>query len=485
MEGGQGCLVGLKSVSKSKYKENHPKTYKCCKLSHRGGNLERFIIGRQFLVVLVIFLINMMGESIPGSNPLSLPRWVASVFLDNSLAIILTTIMVGQLPAQVTSSTSMLDFISNYAMLATIYTALFIELSGVLHSVYLVQMAFNRLSKKTYDVKEPVTSSPRTALRAVAYWVRVVFSLVVLSLAFAVTIKALLLGKSGMWAGVGPIVSIVVFFVLLSLAGVMEGMQIAAFALMNMPDEQLMKESPMAHANCQLIFEGKSLQSFLIGRQIFVASLMFIAARVATIRLDENDANIFGVSDSLQSFLDTGLLGAVILTIFGSLIWRIVASSYPVQFMANPFMLVIIRACFALEATGVCSASWLIAIAIKSVFRLKPDHVYLGDDIGVGEDEETQAKANETENEPKRRALFASQRSLKDSVILSSKELSTDNMGFENIDAMVEKLESSVMRSGRMSAVLTTEDIEGLMEELGGEKVEDDESIQEGWYYVM
>ena len=153
--------------------------------------------------------------------------------------------------------------------------------------------------------------------------------------------------------------------------------------------------------------------------------------------------------------------------------------------MANPFMLVIIRACFALEATGVCSASWLIAIAIKSVFRLKPDHVYLGDDIGVGEDEETQAKANETENEPKRRALFASQRSLKDSVILSSKELSTDNMGFENIDAMVEKLESSVMRSGRMSAVLTTEDIEGLMEELGGEKVEDDESIQEGWYYVM
>ena len=62
MEGGQGCLVGLKPISNTKYRISHPKSYHSCQLAHTNDNLERFIIGRQFLVVLVIFCINIMGE---------------------------------------------------------------------------------------------------------------------------------------------------------------------------------------------------------------------------------------------------------------------------------------------------------------------------------------------------------------------------------------------------------------------------------------
>ena len=56
MEGGQGALVGLQPVESSKYEHSHPLAFKNTSIVHRGDNMERFIVGRQFLVVLVVFV---------------------------------------------------------------------------------------------------------------------------------------------------------------------------------------------------------------------------------------------------------------------------------------------------------------------------------------------------------------------------------------------------------------------------------------------
>ena len=201
------------------------------------------------------------------------------------------------------------------------------------------------------------------------------FSSAVLSFALAVTIQALLKEQSGMWEGVPSSVSIVIFFVLLCVVGLMEGMQIAAFALINMSDEELQTHK-VAYSNCKLMFSG-NLQAFLIGRQIFAAALMFIVARIATIDIPSGEENIFGVSNGFQNFLDTGLLGAVVLTIVGSLVWRIIASSYPLAFMSNPAIFVIIKICFMLEKTGICSSAWVLARFHKVLVGYQPDEVYL------------------------------------------------------------------------------------------------------------
>ena len=198
----------------------------------------------------------------------------------------------------------------------------------------------------------------------------------ILSFALAVTLQALVKEQSGMWEGVPASASIVIFFVLLCVVGLMEGMQIAAFALINMSDEELQTHK-VAYSNCKLIFSGQNLQSFLIGRQIFAASLMFIVARIATIAIPAGEENIFGLSNGFQSFFDTGLLGAVVLTIIGSLVWRIIASSYPLAFMSNPAIYVIIRVCLLLEAIGICSSSWVLARFHKSLVGYQPDEVYL------------------------------------------------------------------------------------------------------------
>jgi len=111
-----------------------------------GDNMERFIVGRQFLVVLLVFVLNLMASSVANASVLGLPDIVGEVFLTSGLAVILVTIMIGQLTAQVNASYCMLDFLNNYFVLFTTYISLCIEWTGLLHSVYLIQMLFSRLT---------------------------------------------------------------------------------------------------------------------------------------------------------------------------------------------------------------------------------------------------------------------------------------------------------------------------------------------------
>jgi len=372
IEGGQGALVGLQATEKDLYRDSHKITILNTNLIHKGDNLERFIIGRQFLNVVVIFLINMCGKALENADPLNLPKEFNLVFLKNGAAMIIVTIVLGQLTSQVNAAVSMLDFINNYFMTFTSYVSLFIEFSGLLHSVYLFQTFFSKVSGKPIESNEP----SRNIAQNLFFWGRVLISMTILGIALAVTLYTLFSGLSGMWNGVPPVVSVFIFFLLMCVLGMLEGMQIAAFALINMNVEELSQRN-IAHTNCNLMFTGQNLQAFLIGRQIFVASIIFIVARIAALDIGDSD-NIFGVNDSLQKFFNTGFLGALILTIIGSLAWRIVASSFPLTFMSNPFIYIIICICLFLETTGICSACWVFARLHKKIVNYQPDKVYIG-----------------------------------------------------------------------------------------------------------
>lgn len=241
-----------------------------------------------------------------------------------------------------------------------------------------------------------MTQPPRNALKKVWFWFRVLESLLILSFALAVTIKAILDGKSGIWKGTPAAAAIVIFFILMCIVGLMEGMQIAAFALVKLPDEVLQTYG-FAYKNCKLMFSGSNFQAFLIGRQIFVAALMFIVARIATVNVKKGEPTIFGVSEGFQNFINTGLLGSVILTIIGSLAWRIIASSFPVAFMSNPLIYVILRITLFLDMIGIASASWLLALINKQVVNYKRDEEYIGhlqaNDLALEQEETAEAKA--------------------------------------------------------------------------------------------
>lgn len=375
MEGGQGCLVGLQGVDKDKYKDSHRVTLKNTNIAHSGNNMQRFIVGRQFLVVLVVFIINLCGSPLPGSEVLGLPDPIAAVFVDSGVSLILITVILGQLTAQVNAASCMLDFINSYFMVYFVTcVSMAIEMSGLLHCVYLVQILFYKISGTTIQTNEP----PRTTIQAIFFWGRAIFSLAVLAFAFAVTLAALFDGKTTSWKSVPGVVSVILLFILMCIAGLMEGMQIALFAVVNLPEEEV-AQYKMAKASCRLAFSGNNLQAFLIGRQIFVTLCTFVIARLTTldVRVGAGE-NIFGVPDGVQIFFNTGLLGAIITTVVGSLAWRIIAASFPVAFLSNPLVYLILRLCLVLEASGICSAAWLLALINKQMFGYQPDVTYVG-----------------------------------------------------------------------------------------------------------
>lgn len=288
-----------------------------------------------------------------------------------------------------------IDYLTNRSlfqfMLFTTYVSLAIEFSGLLHAVYLVQFIFSKIAGTPIDTNEP----PRSNWSSMFFWGRVLVSVAALSFAFAVTLSALFHGKTTMYSGVPEWASVLTLFILMAFVGLMEGMQIALFAVVNLPGEEL-ENHKLAAKTCELVFRGTNLQAFLIGRQIFATICTFVIARITSIDVDEGVDTIFGMPRSLQNFFNTGLLGALITTVVGSLAWRVIAASFPVAFLSNPLVFLIVRLCLILEALGVCEAAWLLAWIQKKIIGYQQDAVYIGSKPATDEVETDPEEATAT-----------------------------------------------------------------------------------------
>jgi silicon transporter len=386
VEGGQASFVGLAPVNKELYKDSHKIAYKCSVIVHTGDSLDRYLMGRQFMVLFIVFITNLCGAPVADAQLWGLPKWLTNMFLVTGLAMIFFTAMVGQLNSQVNASRCMLDYVNTYMNLFTLYVAMAIEFSGIMHASYLVAIFVAWCAGKPIESKE----APRSAAQAIFFYGRCIMSVVILLFSFAVTLAALFDGKTTMWDGVPEAVSVILFFVLMSVVGLLEGMQIAFFAVAKIPKSER-GDSYFAKKTCDLLFKGhgRNLPGFMIGRQLCVVSCFFIIARVTTISIAEGEENIFGVSDGLQNFFNTGLLGAVITTIVGSISWQLVASAFPIAFLSNPFTYIFLNICLFLEATGVCSGAWVLAWIHRNIAGFQFDEAH------IGTAEERAAKGNE------------------------------------------------------------------------------------------
>ena len=376
VEGGQASLVGLAPVNRDLYKESHPIAHKCTGISHTGDNLDRYLLGRQFMVVFIVFTVNQSGNPIADAELWGLPQIVLDIFLGSGLAMILLTTMVGQLNSQVNASHCMLDYLNTWSNYLTIVVARMIEASGLVHASYLIQIAVAALAGKPVESKE----APRTDVQNIFFFGRCFMSLGILIFAFTVTLVALFNGQTTMWDGVPNGIAVVVFFLLMSVVGMLEGMQIAFFAVSRIPEDER-GNSFFAKKVCEILFWGEShnLAGFMIGRQLCVVSCMFFIARVTSLDIDpEVDDTIFGVSPGVQEFFNLGFLGALITTIVASIAWQLVASAFPIAFLSNPFTYILLRLCLFLEATGICNGAYVIAWIHAKVAGFQRDEVYIG-----------------------------------------------------------------------------------------------------------
>merc|ERR1719276_578259 len=375
IEGGQGSLVGLAPVNKELYKDSHPLAYKCTSITNTGDNLDRYLLGRQLMVVIVVFCVNMSGGPIGGATLWGLPDWIINIFMETGLAMILFTCNIGQLQSQVNASLHMLDYLDNYFGLFTLWVAMAIEFSGLLHASYLIQLLVGKMAGQPIESNEP----PRSGGASLFFWVRCMISLAILCFCLAVTVDALFSGQTTMWDGVPPIVAFIIFLILMSVVGMLEGMQIAFFAVAKIPASER-GDSVWALKTCNLLYsgEGNNLPGFMVGRQLCVVSCMLFIARVTSVSIEDGETNIFDANEGLQNLFNTGLLGAFITTIVASISWQLVASAFPIAFLSSPITYILLRWCLLLESTGICAGAWVIAAIHKSIAGFQRDEVYIG-----------------------------------------------------------------------------------------------------------
>jgi hypothetical protein len=250
-----------------------------------------------------------------------------------------------------------------------------IEFSGLLHTSYVIQHIVAQLAGKPMESNEP----PRTVTMKAFFYGRCIMSIVILIFAFAVTLTALFQGKSNMWDSVPPVVSVIIFAVLLCVVGLLEGSQIAYFAVAKLQKSER-GSSIWALKTCEILFKNNNhnLAAFMIGRQLCVVSCMFFIARITSVDIEDGEDNIFGVSDSIQAIFDTGVLGAICVAIVGSISWRLIASAFPIPFLANPITYILLRFCLLLEMSGVLHGAYVLAAIHKKIAGFQRDEVYIG-----------------------------------------------------------------------------------------------------------
>jgi Silicon transporter len=379
IEGSQASIVGLAPINRELYKTSHPIAYKCSLVCHKGDNLQRYLLGRQFMVVLVVFIINNAGSPLEGAELWNYPEVLSTIFLASGLAMIFYTVMFGQLSSEVNASLCMLDYLNNYFGLFTVYAALALEWTGIVHAGYLIQMIVCKISNTEYETNEP----PKTGLTLVWFWFRVLFSVVALIFAFAVTLTALFQGKTTMWSGVPPAASVVLFFALMALVGLLEATQISYFAVAKLRVAER-GSNWFAKKTCDRLYAGKdgqpgvNLPGYMIGRQLCVVSCMFFVAKVTSTNVAPGEPTIFGVSEGMQAFFNTGLLGALITTIVGSIAWRLAGSAFPIFFLSTPPAWVMLEVCLGLEASGLLNGAWVMGWIHKRIAGFQRDEVYIG-----------------------------------------------------------------------------------------------------------
>ena len=375
VEGTQGSFVGLAPINPDIYKKSHPLAYICNYVMTTGDNLDRYLMGRQFMVCCIVFVINMSAGPAGDIELWGLPEGVKTAFFGVGLAMIFFTAMIGQLNSQVNASVCMLDYCDNYFAMFTMWVAMLIEFTGLLHASYVIQYLVTKCAGAEMQSNE----GPRSFFMNIFYWARCLVSLAICGFCGFVTIYALFTGQTTIWEGIPPIVSFIIFIVLLSVVGMLEGMQIAFFACAKLRAEER-GSSKFAKMTAQLLFKGNgnNLPGFMIGRQLTVVSCMFFVARVTSIKMKEGAGNMFGVSDGTQKLFDTGLLGALFLTIVGSIAWQLVASAFPIAFMANPLTYILLRIALFIEMTGICNGAWVLAYIHARLAGFQRDEVYIG-----------------------------------------------------------------------------------------------------------
>jgi hypothetical protein len=384
LEGCQISYVGLQGIDMEKHKDEYPRAYAQMKVITRGPNCERFLTGRQFLLLFNGFLVSRIGGKGAGApEDFYIGDWewslgATQILYGNSI-LLLFIILAFQLVTQLVACDKMMGFLE--LPFGCFYTVLVpclaIEATGFVHASYVLKDILAWAAGIDLTEADPEKAMPKDWL----YYLKCAWSWCWVIFAGVFMVKGWALSQTGATDGPGwenlpggAAVAVSILF-LLNMACA-EGMQVAALALAQSNVSHLSDTKPKAYAFLELVFRGHNMASFMVGRQFMVALTMILLGRVTGYSGSDGviKGDDWGMDKGFNEWgLQSGFLGALFVCNVAQLMTQVTASLFPAAFINNSFLIWILRIMLGIEASGVVNACWPLSWGMSRLFGLKPD----------------------------------------------------------------------------------------------------------------
>merc|ERR1712226_567114 len=398
LEGCQISIVGLQGVDLEPFKDSHPRAYKALKKCYKGANVERFLVGRQFLLLWNGFLCGRVGGAadIPdngGNYKIGDWEWDingagSQIFWSNSFLLIIIIVAFAQLPTQLLAEDKMLGFMELpfMAYYTVLLPTLFMEGLGLTHSAYFLKDFLVWACNIDTSDEDESKRMPKDFW----YYFKRVESCCVVVFCGVFLFKGWFLKQAGATHGTGwedmdgyAAIAVSVFFLFIMACA--EGIQVSALALQRRPSEDF-KDKPNVYRILMMLggsdgveYEGRNMKAFLVGRQFFVAMMVILLGRVTAyggsmgelVPAGETD---WGMGKGFNEwFLQTGFCGAIFVVNVAQLATQITASIFPVGLINNTFMYIMLQAMLFTEFSGLANACYPLMWFLSWVFDMEPD----------------------------------------------------------------------------------------------------------------
>lgn len=138
LEGTMISLSQLRRVSPASYAKTHPATLRNAQLAFQPDYLEKFLMGRQANVIVLVFMLSRL-LSTPSSEVHvgTLADWITSGFMQTGLFGAFIVLIIGNLVPQVTAAKFPVQFINTIYINIVIRWCLFVRWIGLPHACWL------------------------------------------------------------------------------------------------------------------------------------------------------------------------------------------------------------------------------------------------------------------------------------------------------------------------------------------------------------
>ncbi|CAK8683180.1 unnamed protein product [Clavelina lepadiformis] len=155
VEGLQISLVELKRQHPDSYKHSHKRAYKLGQIANRKDNVERFLMGRQVLVVFLVFFIAKLTtielDDLENGLFFPVPHWLYVSLLQTGFLTCILVVIVAQLMPQIVAAKYPVHFLNFRVMPIAYYLCTFVEATGLTHACWVLSYLMGKIAGMTNE----------------------------------------------------------------------------------------------------------------------------------------------------------------------------------------------------------------------------------------------------------------------------------------------------------------------------------------------